>query len=129
MSDAATVRVLAAVIRRDDHYLLCRRPRHKRHGRRWEFPGGKIEPDETLLAAARRELHEELDVHVLDAGPVRFAHRDPGSPFIIEFVDVTIEGEPRPVEHEEIRWVRPESLGELDLAPSDRAFVQREFRS
>ena len=48
------MRVLAAVVRRDDRYLVCRRPAHKRHGGLWEFPGGKIHAGETLLGAARR---------------------------------------------------------------------------
>jgi 8-oxo-dGTP pyrophosphatase MutT (NUDIX family) len=58
--------VLAAVIRRQDRYLVCRRPAHKRHGGLWEFPGGKLEPGETLLEAARRELREELGAEVSD---------------------------------------------------------------
>jgi 8-oxo-dGTP pyrophosphatase MutT (NUDIX family) len=53
------IRVLAAVIRRNDRFLLCRRPSWKRHGGLWEFPGGKLEPGETPLEAAARELAEE----------------------------------------------------------------------
>ena len=47
-ASGATVRVLAAVVCRDDRYLVCRRPAHKRHGGLWEFPGGKIHAGETL---------------------------------------------------------------------------------
>ena len=114
------IRVLAAVIRRGDRYLLCRRPAHKRHGGLWEFPGGKHEPGETDLDAARRELREELDVDVLAVDVLRFAHRD--APFVIEFVDVEIEGEPRALEHDEIRWVTREEMAALALAPADAAF-------
>jgi 8-oxo-dGTP diphosphatase len=119
----AGVRVLAAVVSRDGRWLLCLRPRHKRHGGCWEFPGGKLEPGEDLLAAARRELHEELDVRVAAAGEATFVRRDPGSEFIIEFVDVEIEGDPRALEHEEVRWVEPHAALDLPLAPSDRAYV------
>ena len=50
---------MAAVIERDGKLLVCRRPGHKRHGGLWEFPGGKLEPGETIVDAARRELDEE----------------------------------------------------------------------
>lgn len=115
--------VLAAVIRRDGRYLLARRPAHKRHGGLWEFPGGKLEPGESWLEAARRELREELEVEVVVVGEPVFRRRDPGSPFEIVFVPVEIEGDPRAVEHQELRWVAADSLRALELAPTDRAFV------
>jgi 8-oxo-dGTP diphosphatase len=121
--DANTIRVLAAVIRRGDRWLVGRRPVHKRHGGLWEFPGGKLEAGESLLDAARRELAEELAVRVTRAGEVQFARRDPGSHFVIEFVDVEIDGEPVALEHEEVRWLALAEMAALDLAPSDRAFV------
>ena len=61
---AMPIRVLASVIQRHDRFLVCRRPLHKRHGGLWEFPGGKVKDGETDLEVARRELAEELGVHV-----------------------------------------------------------------
>jgi 8-oxo-dGTP diphosphatase len=119
----AAVPVLAAVISRDGSWLLCRRPAHKRHGGCWEFPGGKLEPGETHLDAARRELREELGVEVTAVGGVLFRARDPGSAFVIEFTAVAIRGEPAAIEHSEIRWVAPAEAAMLQLAPADRAFV------
>lgn len=121
---AEEVRVLAAVIRRDGRYLLCRRPFHKRHGGLWEFPGGKLEPGESLLDAARRELAEELRLTVEGVGEVLWARRDPGSIFRIEFVEVAVRGEPVAHEHEEIRWVAPVEMLAMPLAPSDLAFAR-----
>jgi 8-oxo-dGTP diphosphatase len=120
--EGTTVRVLAAVIRDADRYLVCLRPAHKRHGGCWEFPGGKLEPGETLLQAARRELREELGVEVLSAGEPVFRRQDPNSPFLIEFVEVQISGVPRALEHDEIRWLNARELRSLNLAPSDQAF-------
>lgn len=116
--------VLAAVIRRGDRYLLCQRPRHKRHGGLWEFPGGKLEPGESLAAAAERELREELDLELETAGDVLLGVRDPGSSFLIQFVAVSARGEPRALEHEAIAWVTAEDAAALELAPSDRRFVE-----
>jgi mutator protein MutT len=125
MSRAMTLTfVLAAVVQRDDRYLICQRPSHKRHGGLWEFPGGKLEPGETHDHAARRELAEELDVHVQAVGAVLFSVADPGSHFVIDFVPVTIAGEPRCIEHSALQWLPLDELPRLDLAPSDRRFVE-----
>jgi 8-oxo-dGTP diphosphatase len=121
--DGQRIRVLAAVIRRGDCVLLCRRPAHKRHGGLWEFPGGKLEPDETLLDAARRELLEELQLYATSVGEPLFVCHDPGSAFIIEFTEVTVEGEPVALEHEEVQWLPIARAKQLPLAPADEAFV------
>ena len=115
--------VLAAVIRRDASYLIAKRPAHKRHGGLWEFPGGKVEESEDHLSAARRELQEELGVQVGAVGPVLFEQQDPGSQFLIQFVEVQITGEPQALEHEAVAWVSISDLLQYSLAPTDRAFV------
>jgi mutator protein MutT len=119
-----TIRVIAAVVRKDAQYLVCRRPRHKRHGGLWEFPGGKIETGESSLGAARRELREELGVNVRAVASPMFSVVDPGSPFVIEFTPTEIVGTPTCLEHEEIQWSPLEDLLALTLAPSDRRFAE-----
>lgn len=120
--DAITV--VAAVIRRDGRYLICRRPPGKRHGGLWEFPGGKLHDGETVADAVRRELSEELHVELARVGEVRARIPDPGSSFVIHFVEVEIAGEPRSTEHQAIAWVSAADLRDYPLAPSDRAFVR-----
>lgn len=90
----------------------------------WEFPGGKIEEGESDFDAASRELAEELGVTVRSVSSPRFTVADPGSHFLIEFMPVEIDGLPRCIEHSEIRWVPLAELPHLDLAPSDRRFVE-----
>lgn len=120
-----TIRVVAAVVERDGRFLVGLRPEAKRHGGLWEFPGGKLRPGESLLDGARRELDEELAVGCLDCGDPTWARRDPGSVFLIEFVPVRIDGEPRALEHDRIGWFTPAELLEMALAPADRAFAER----
>ena len=117
------IRVVAAVIQRDGRFLVCQRSHLKRHGGLWEFPGGKIELSETIEAAAARELKEELAREVTGTGRTLLIQMAPGSPFQIEFVEVFAEGDPRALEHEEVRWVLPSELELIPLAPTDEVFA------
>jgi len=119
-----SIRVIAAVISRGDELLVCQRPLDKRHGGLWEFPGGKCEPGESDADAARRELHEELGVEVIEVGDEEFAIADPDSPFLIVFTPVRIIGEPTCREHIAFHWGSPSELARLPLAPSDRRYVE-----
>jgi mutator protein MutT len=116
-------RVLAAVIRREGSVLVCQRPSHKRHGGMWEFPGGKVEEEETDAEALERELDEELGVRLTELSPAIFSAVDPGSEFVIEFVEVEIDGVPECREHVALEWATPNTLRGMHLAPSDRRFV------
>ncbi len=116
--------VVAAVVVRGGAVLLGRRPAHKRHGGLWEFPGGKLEAEETHATAAARELREELGLTVTAVGAPLYTVRDPGSPFEIAFVPLAAAGEPVCHEHTAIAWVPPAALADLPLAPSDARFAQ-----
>lgn len=122
-SQPPSIPVLAAVVVDNGRYLVCQRPLSKRHGGLWEFPGGKIEPGESLLDAANRELTEELNVTAVSVGEPIYSVRDEGSPFVINFVPSEIAGTPTCLEHADIRWESIEDIQQLDLAPSDRQFV------
>lgn len=118
------VTVVAAVVRRGDGFLLARRPPVKRHGGLWEFPGGKVRDGESERDALARELGEELDVGLVRMGECLFEARDPGTAFVVRFRPAEIRGEPRPLEHPELRWVAPPEMAGLGLAPSDARFVE-----
>jgi 8-oxo-dGTP diphosphatase len=121
---ASLTRVVAAVIERRDRVLVALRHPEKRHGGMWEFPGGKVEGGESDLDALRRELAEELGLHVVSTSPPVAAFKDPGSQFLIVFIPVVVDGEPERREHVEIRWASWRDLTAMPLAPTDREFVQ-----
>ncbi|MCQ2973569.1 MAG: (deoxy)nucleoside triphosphate pyrophosphohydrolase [Bacteroidales bacterium] len=56
--------VTCAIIRKDNKIFIAQRPQNKNYGGYWEFPGGKLEPNETLEDCIKRELYEELDIEV-----------------------------------------------------------------
>ena len=119
MTPTAPISVVAALISRHGRYLLGRRPDDKRHGGLWEFPGGKLDAGESPLAAARRELAEELSLEVLSLGPIVISVRDSGSPFVIDFHEVQVRGEPAAHEHSALGWFTPQQMASLPLAPAD----------
>lgn len=119
-------RVVAAVIVRGSDVLVCKRPEHKAHPGRWEFPGGKVEPGETLTQALRRELGEELAIEA-DVGDLLWTtqHRYAGlAPVEIHFFRVReFHGEIVGDQFPEIRWQPLDELGELDFLEADRGLV------
>ena len=124
MTDSPTpIRVLAAVIEKNGVWLLGKRPQDKKHGGLWEFPGGKLEPGETASEAAHRELAEEMALTVTSLGECLFTTQDPGSPYLIEFIEVSVADDPQNLEHEAIGWFALDEMVTLDLAPSDRLFI------
>lgn len=127
MTSEATVKdnlVIAAVIERSGRFLVCQRPSDKQHGALWEFPGGKVEPGESIHEAAERELKEELGLKVTAVGKVRIKIADPNSGCEVAFVDVQVDGDPRLLEHIALNWITPDGLLDLPLAPSDRKFAE-----
>lgn len=121
------VDVVAALLQRNGKFLLCRRPEEKRHGGLWEFPGGKVDPGESFRDALRRELEEELRLVVSDSGHPLASIPDESSGLLIHFIPTEAGGNPEPLEHSSVDWVRPSKAQEYSLAPADQAFVEQHF--
>ena len=66
-----SVYAVAGILRRDDKILIAERPLGKPYSGFWEFPGGKVEANESGEAALIRELHEELGIEVLSSETIR----------------------------------------------------------
>lgn len=117
------VSVVAAVIEREGRILVCQRPEHKARGLWWEFPGGKVEPGETLEEAIVRECREELDT-VLEPLELfaEVEHQYPDICIRLSFLRCRVlSGEPKPLEHAQIRWLLPEETEGLSFCPADES--------
>ena len=92
----------------------------------WEFPGGKIEVDESPQAALKRELQEEcaIDVIVGDLlGESIFDDGNSAIQLLAYYID-GYEGELILRDHDEMLWLERSKLGDLDWAPADLPFVE-----
>jgi len=104
--------------------LATRRTRPTALKGRWEFPGGKVEPDESAEAALVREVQEELDVTLMLGEELAPSGRDwPISDRLslrIFFAEIFI-GTPRPGEsHDQMRWLSADELESVDWLEADR---------
>jgi len=112
---------VAVLIRADGAALLARRPESKVYSGYWEFPGGKIEPGEQVLAALKREIREELGVEVERAYPwITRVFVYPHATVRLHFHRVYAwRGEPRALEHQAIAWQRPDAVELAPLLPAN----------
>jgi A/G-specific adenine glycosylase len=93
----------------------------------WEFPGGKIEQDESLEQCLTREIREELD-SLIQVGKPFGVYQHAYTHFSITlhaFLCKLIEGEPKPVEAAELAWVNPADLQYYPMGKVDRQIAQR----
>ncbi len=126
-SDEIPMKVTAAVIEEKGKVLIARRRPGRHMGGKWEFPGGKIEPNETPEESLARELAEELAIQVR-VGEFLCSASYEGDGVSLELLVYRVQrvrGEPALIEHQDRRWVTPEELTALDLADSDRKVAER----
>jgi 8-oxo-dGTP diphosphatase len=124
---ADTVLVAAAVIEREGKILAARRKRGSHLEGHWEFPGGKLEPGESFEECLVRELREECGVEVRPGRILEVVfHRYPEKAVLLLFYRCDlVDGEPRPLDCDEVLWVARDELTSLDWAQADVEFVAR----
>lgn len=116
--------VVAAVIDRDDAFLLTLRPAGTHLADHWEFPGGKVHHSETHAEALRRELFEELDI-VATVGELvhTVTHAYPEKTVELHFYRCQFAGEAKPMMGQGMRWVPRVELASLPFPEADRALI------
>jgi 8-oxo-dGTP diphosphatase len=118
--------VVAAVIERGGQILITRRPRGSHLEGFWEFPGGKPHSGEDDAEALRREIAEELGVTATVGDRMEtIAWSYPDRRVRLTFYHCTVEGEPRPLEGQEMAWVAPADLRRYAFPPADAQLLGR----
>jgi len=118
------ITVVAAVIEQDDHFFLTRRHAGTHLEGLWEFPGGKVDPGESHTDALRREIREELDADV-DVQDLVFeiTHEYADRSVALYFYRCSMNGEPRALLGQEMRWVARGELKSLGFPPADAELI------
>ena len=117
--------VVAVIINEQGEILLTQRLPGKHLAGCWEFPGGKVEADESPIAALKRELSEELDIVLVDARPlISVAHSYPEKKVLLDVWQVSCyTGTPHGNEGQPLVWVPRTNLHQWALPPADDAIV------
>lgn len=119
--------VACALVDADRRVLIAQRPQGKQMAGLWEFPGGKIEDGETPETALIRELQEELGVETQTAclAPLSFASHTYESFHLLMplYVCRKWSGTPQMLEHQALKWVRPQMLRDYDMPEADLPLI------
>lgn len=121
------VEVAAALIWQGDKFMICQRPAHKGNALLWEFVGGKAEKGETLEQTLIRECKEELDVTVsVGEKFIETEHQYPDIKVHLTVFNAKIEsGEPKLLEHNDMKWITPEEIPMYDFCPADKVILDK----
>ena len=122
-----TIRVVAAVIEESGRYLVTQRRPTAVLPLLWEFPGGKVEPDESDLDALKRELLHRVGVEIKPGAQISSVKH--------EYEHYTVElhlyecrvmrGQPRAVNVHQFRWVESDDFDQLPFTPADEASMSK----
>ena len=121
------IKVVCGIIWKDGQVLIARRKPEKNLGGYWEFPGGKIEPEESTESALVRELKEEMgmsldNIHYFDKNIHQY------DSFLIELIAYNcdfVNANFQLTDHDDVLFVLPNQLHEYKIAPADIYFVKK----
>lgn len=128
MSAGAAIHVAVGVILDSSgRVLLARRPARAHQGGLWEFPGGKVDNGESVLAALARELSEELGIQVEASKPLMTLSHDYGDKQVVLDIHTVTKwlGEARGLEGQPLAWVMPHALNDYAFPAANTPIVAR----
>jgi len=113
--------VVAAVIKKDNLYLVTQRNRNKHMGLKWEFPGGKVEANETLKEALTREIYEELNIDIIVYEKLaEESYKDSEINIVLHYFLCSIkDGVINLNEHEAMEWIDKTDFDKYDFVEGD----------
>ena len=115
------INVVAAIIKKEESYFIAQRNKEKYMGLKWEFPGGKVDPGETLIEALSREIHEELNINIrVHEKLAQEKYKDNEINIVLHyFLCSIIDGTIKLNEHEAMKWVEKKDFDKYDFVEGD----------
>ncbi|RYY03589.1 MAG: Nudix family hydrolase [Gammaproteobacteria bacterium] len=116
---------VGVIVGADGNILIAKRPDKTHQGGLWEFPGGKVEENESLFEALKRELHEELAIQIAATEPLIKIRHDYGDKIVLLDVHKVTEfsGEPKGNEGQPIVWVNPNELRDYEFPAANQPII------
>lgn len=121
------IKVVCAVILKDNKILIAQRSEQMKLPLKWEFPGGKLEEEENEEQGIIREIKEELNIEILPLKKISSHIHDYGSFKInlIAYLCSYVSGEITLLEHHDFAFVHLEKLNEYNLAEADLPVIEK----
>tara|TARA_B100001123_G_C15235623_1_gene997031 strand:+ start:991 stop:1368 length:378 start_codon:yes stop_codon:yes gene_type:complete len=115
------INVVAAIIKKDNKYLIVQRNRNKYLGMKWEFPGGKVHENEIFQKALSREIKEELNISINIHNKIaEEKYQDERINIILHYyLCAHKNGTIKLNEHEDLAWVEKKNFEQYDFAEGD----------
>ena len=119
--------VSSGLIIQNNKVLIGLRSKNDNGGGLWEFPGGKIEINESSEEAVKRELNEELDIVSQNPKKImQYLHRFKNMIYDISFFEITsFEGSVKRIVHDELEWVDLDSINKYNFISGDLLIIER----
>lgn len=118
--------VVGIVVNKNNEILIAKRPDNLHQGGLWEFPGGKVEQNESVFEALVREFREEVDIHIQTAEALTKIEHDYTDKSVL--LDVwrseEFDGLAKGIEGQEIKWVAPAELKQYQFPEANKPIVE-----
>lgn len=121
------VHVAVGVIKQESKFFLTKRLADSHQGGKWEFPGGKVEENETVHQALYRELKEEVAIEALTCTPLMQISHDYGDKKVLldVFVVDNFAGEAKALEGQQSGWFTLAEFAELNFPAANQAIIEK----
>jgi len=125
MTSSAVQVAVAVIVNQQNEVLISLRPNAAHQGGLWEFPGGKLDAGESVYDALKRELLEELDIHLLESQPFKVIHHQYSDKAVVLNIHIVsaFRGEPKGAEGQSIQWKSIDQLKPIDFPAANRSII------